>query len=231
MDYQNIANSFWMWLACGAGVALVIIQSALMTIRSIKAGKELGITTEQFKAAGTSAAVGSVGPSLAILAGMVSLLVAMGGPVSWYRLSYIGSVAYELMAAGFGADAMGVTLGGTDMTATAFACGLWVMTLGSIGWVLFTAIATPSLDKFRKFLAGGRAEMIPIVSVGAMCGAFAYLTIDRVVRFDSQTTAAIAGFLVMAAFQIYNKKVQKKWIREWSFCISMFAGMFISIIF
>ena len=231
MDYQHIANSFIMWVACGCGVALVLIQAALMTVRSLKAGKELGVTNEQFKAAATSAAVGSIGPSLAILAGMVSLLVAMGGPISWFRLSYIGAVAYELMAAGFGADAMGVTLGGADMTGTAFACGVWVMTLGSIGWILFTGLATPSLDKFRNVLAGGRAELMPIVSVGAMCGAFSYLTIDRIVRFDSQTVAAIAGFVIMAIFTAYNKKANKKWIREWSFCISMFLGMIISVIF
>lgn len=230
MDYQTIANSPLMWLACGCGVVLVLFQAAVMTMKSLKVGKQLGITDEQVKAAVASSATGSIGPSLAILAGMVSLLVAMGGPVSWFRLSYIGSVAYELMAAGFGAQTVGVTLGSADMNAVAFACGLWVMTLGSIGWVLFSGLATPQLDKFRKVLAGGRKELIPVVSVAAMCGAFSYLTIDRVVRFDSQTVAAFAGFIIMAIFTAYNKKANKKWIREWSFCIAMFAGMAISVI-
>ncbi len=230
MDYSTIANSVLMWFACGCGVALVLFQAAVMTSKSLKAGKKLGITDEQIKVAVKSSAVGSIGPSLAILAGMVSLLVAMGGPISWFRLSYIGAVAYELMADGFGAEVMGVTLGGADFSATAFACGVWVMTLGSIGWVLFTALATPKLDKFRTVLAGGRKELVPMVSVAAMCGAFSYLSIDRVVRFDSQTIAAVAGFAIMALFTKYNQKADKKWIREWSFCISMFAGMAISVL-
>lgn len=230
MDYSAIANSAIMWVACGCGVLLVLFQAAVMTKKSLDTGKKLGITDEQIKMAIKSSAAGSIGPSLAILAGMVSLLVAMGGPISWFRLSYIGAVAYELMASGFGAEAMGVTLGGADMTATAFACGVWVMTLGSIGWVLFTALATPKLDKFRNVLAGGRKELVPMVSVAAMCGAFSYLTIDRIVYFNSQTTAAIAGFVIMALFTMYNQKANKKWIREWSFCISMFAGMAISVI-
>ena len=230
MDYSTIANSVLMWFACGCGVALVLFQAAVMTSKSLKAGKKLGITDEQIKVAVKSSAVGSIGPSLAILAGMVSLLVAMGGPISWFRLSYIGAVAYELMAAGFGAEVMGVTLGGADFSATAFACGVWVMTLGSIGWVLFTALATPKLDKFRTVLAGGRKELVPMVSVAAMCGAFSYLSIDRVVRFDSQTIPAVAGFAIMALFTKYNQKADKKWIREWSFCISMFAGMAISVL-
>lgn len=162
---------------------------------------------------------------------MVSLLVAMGGPISWFRLSYIGSVAYELMAAGFGAQAAGVTLGGPDMNATAFAAGVWVMTLGSIGWILFTALATKKLDKFRYVLAGGKKAMLPIVSAGAMCGAFAYLSLDRVFRFDNQTTAALVGFGVMALFMIYNKKRNQQWVKEWALTISMFVGMIISVIF
>ena len=83
MDYSTIANSVLMWFACGCGVALVLFQAAVMTSKSLKAGKKLGITDEQIKVAVKSSAVGSIGPSLAILAGMVSLLVAMGGPISW----------------------------------------------------------------------------------------------------------------------------------------------------
>jgi hypothetical protein len=228
---MNIANSPWLWLSCGLCVALVIIQSLLFVKKSLSVSKSLDISDAQIKSAVKSSLTSSIGPSLAILAGMVSLLVAMGGPISWFRLSYIGSVAYELMAAGFGTDAMGVTLGGADMNATAFACGVWVMTLGSTGWVLFTALATPKLDKFRYVLAGGRKAMLPIVSAGAMCGAFAYLSLDRAFRFNEQTLAAIVGFAVMAVFMVYNKKNQKQWIKEWALTISMFIGMIATVVF
>jgi hypothetical protein len=228
---MSIANSFWLWLSCGLCVGLVIFQSLLFVKKSLTVSKEIDISDSQIKSAIKSSFTASIGPSLAVLAGMVSLLVAMGGPISWFRLSYIGSVAYELMAAGFGADAMGVTLGGSDMNATAFACGVWVMTLGSTGWVLFTALATPKLDKFRYVLAGGRKAMLPIVSAGAMCGAFAYLSLDRVFRFDKQTLAAIVGFAIMAVFMIYNKNRQKQWIKEWALTISMFIGMFATVLF
>lgn len=230
MDYLSVANSPWLWLSCGLCVGLVIFQSAIFVKKSLSVSKSLDISDAQIKSAVKSSLTSSIGPSLAVLAGMVSLLVAMGGPISWFRLSYIGSVAFELMAAGFAADAMGVTLGGPDMNATAFACGVWVMTLGSTGWVLFTALATPKLDKFRYVLAGGRKAMLPIVSAGAMCGAFAYLSLDRVFRFDEQTLAAIIGFIVMAIFMIYNKKHQKQWIKEWALTISMFIGMFATVL-
>lgn len=231
MDYMEIANSPLLWLASGLCVSLVIFQSALFVKKSLTMSKELKITDSQVKSAVKSSFTASIGPSLAILAGMVSLLVAMGGPISWFRLSYIGSVAFELMAAGFGAEASGVTLGGPDMTKEAFAAGVWVMTLGSIGWVLFTALFTPKLDDFRHFLAGGKKALLPIISSGAMCGAFAYLSLDRVFRFDNQTIAAFVGFGVMAGFMAYNKKKEKQWVKEWALTISMFVGMFVSILF
>ena len=230
MDYLEIANSSLLWIGCGLCVCLVGFQSLLFVRRSLLVGKKLRITDAQIKSAVKSSLISSIGPSLVILAGMVSLLVAMGGPISWFRLSFIGSVAFELMAAGFGAKASGVTLGGQDMNSVAFACGVWTMTLGSIGWVLFTALTTHKLDRFRYVLAGGKKAMLPIVAAGAMCGAFAYLSLDRVFRFDSQTVAACSGFIIMATFMIINKKTQKQWIREWAFTISMFAGMLISII-
>lgn len=231
MNYLEIANSPLMWLSCGLCVALVLFQSGLFVRKSLAAAKKMDISDGQVKSAIKGSLTSSIGPSLAILAGMVSLLVAMGGPVSWFRLAYIGSVAYELMAAGFGAKAVGVTLGGPDMNGVAFATGLWTMTLGSIGWVLFTALATPKLDKFRHILAGGKKAALPIISAGAMCGAFAFLSLDRVFRMDNQTIAALSGFAIMAVFTGYNKKAQKQWIKEWSFTIAMFAGMFISVLF
>ncbi|WP_242878067.1 DUF5058 family protein [Enterocloster clostridioformis] len=65
---------------------------------------------------------------------MISLLVTMGAPVAWMRLSFIGSVNYEAMAAGFGAQAMGKTL--QTMDTMAFACGVWTGLLRTGQWMI-----------------------------------------------------------------------------------------------
>jgi hypothetical protein len=231
MDYLKIANNGLMWFTCGLCVFWALLQTFLFVKKSMAVSKDLNISSQQIKSAIKSSTTASIGPSVAIAAGIVPVIVALGGPIAWFRCSFIGSVAYELMAAGFGADAMGATLGGEGMNGTVFACSIWVMSLGSTGWILFTALATPKLDKYRYVLAGGRKAMLPIVSAGAMCGAFAYLSLDRVYRFDTGTYAAIGGFIVMALLMIYNKKKNAQWIKEWALTISMFAGMFISVLF
>lgn len=229
MDYLKIANGPVMWLVCGLGVGLVLVQSILFLKKSITSGRELGITNDQLKHAVKASTISAIGPSLVILAGMISLLVTMGGPIAWMRLSYIGSVQFELMSAEFGAQAVGVSLDGPDMNAIAFTNGVWVMALGSFGWVLFTGLCTHKMDKFRNVLAGGRKAFMPILSVAAMLGAFGYLASDRIMRFDQGTISCIAGFVLMGLIVLINRKLQKQWLKEWAMCISMFGGMLVAV--
>jgi len=231
MDYLEIANSIPLWIACGVCVALVFFQSVLFTKKALAVAKRMDITDEQIKMAFTTSISSSIGPSIVIVIGLVSLMVSMGSPVAWFRLAFIGSVTYELMAAAFGAQAVGATLGSADMTANAFASGVWTMVLCSVPWILVTAIFTPKLDQLRMAMAGGNKAVVPIVSAGAMCGAFSYLCMQRVLRFDSQTAAVLGGFALMLSFTLFNKKRKIKWLKEWAFTISMFGGMLVSTLF
>lgn len=229
MNYMTIANSPWFWLACGACVAWVLLQSFLITRKSLKTGKQLGITDAQVKSTVKVATVATLGPSIGIAIGMVALLVSLGGPVAWYRLSYIGSVSYELTAAELGAQAAGETL--NTLSAQGFSTAVLTMTLGALGAPLITGLFTDKMDKLQNLMAGGKAEMLPIISGCCVAGVFAFLTCDRIFRFDSQTVAALVGFAAMALFTGYNKKAQKKWIRDWGFTLSMFIGMAVSLFF
>src|SRR5699024_9678229 len=98
-------------------------------------GKKIGLPEEKMKSAVKSSLITSIGPSIVILTGLLSLLVTVGGPMAWMRLSFIGSVMFEMMAAGFGTEALGIKMGIDPMTNVAFANAVWTMILGSIGWI------------------------------------------------------------------------------------------------
>lgn len=230
MDYLKLANHPVMWLLAGLAVAVVIIQAIVFSLKSYKAGKEMGITDKQMKAAMKSSAISSIGPSMVILAGMVSLIVTMGGPMSWMRLSLIGSVTYELMAAGFGADAMGVALGSSGMSNVVFTNAVWAMTLGSLGWLIFTLLFTHKMDKLNNVLSNGKKAMVPIISAGAMLGAFSYFNADKVLNFDKGSVACIGGLVIMMALTHITKKKNIEWLKQWSLSIAMFGGMIIGAI-
>jgi hypothetical protein len=225
MNYMEIANGLPMWIACGIAVFFVLFQAILFCKKSMDAGRKMGMSEDTFKVATRASIISSIGPMLAIVVGIVPLLVTMGGPTVWMRESLIGSVTYELMAASFGAKAMGVVLGGPGTDGTVFACALWAMTLGSTGWVLFTAFFTPQLDSFRNLIAGGRKALIPIIAAGAMLGAFAYLDADRILGFNAGSVACVIGFVVMAALVVYGRKSKAQWVNEWALAIAMLVGM------
>lgn len=235
MNYLELANSPLMWLAAAIAVGIVVFQSVLFFRKSLTAAKEVGITKEQVDRAIKSSAISSIGPSVVILVTMISLIVSMGAPISWMRLSFIGSVNYEAMAAGFGAQAMGTTL--ENLNPTAFACGVWVMICGSLGWLIFTLLFTDKMNKVNHLMSKGNAKMVPIISAGAMLGAFAnlasgnFFTTEGSFAFGgAPAVATIIGCLLMMVLSKIAKEKNITWLREWAFAISMFTGMLIGYV-
>lgn len=232
VNYLNYANSPLMWGAAALAVAVVVFQSVLFMRRSIKAAGESALTTDQVNRAVKSSIISSIGPSVVILVTMISLLVTMGAPVAWMRLSFIGSVNYEAMAAGFGAQAMGKTLQNLD--SMAFACGIWTMVCGSLGWLIFTFLFCDKMDRVNHLMSKGNSKMVPIISAGAMLGAFAnlasgsFFTETGSLSFISPSAAAtISGCVLMAVLVRLSRAKNIGWLKEWAFAISMFSGMVI----
>ena len=91
MEALKIANSLPMWIACAPAIILIIIQAVVFLKNSYEAGKKIGLTEEQMKKAMKSSTITSIGPSIVILSGMLSLLITVGGPMAWMRLSIIGA--------------------------------------------------------------------------------------------------------------------------------------------
>ena len=218
VNYLELANSPLMWVSAAIAVGIVVFQSVLFFRKSLKAAKEIGIEQEKINMAIKSSAISS-----------------MGAPVSWMRLSFIGSVNYEAMAAGFGAQAMGATL--ENLTPVAFACGVWTMICGSLGWLIFTLLFTDKMDKVNHLMSKGNSKMVPIISAGAMLGAFANLASGNFFNEKNQfafggapAIATIVGCILMMILTKLAKEKNIGWLREWAFAISMFSGMLIGYI-
>ena len=81
MEALQIANSLPMWIACGVAVVLVIVQALIFIKKAIDAAPHVGVTKEQVNKAIKSSALTSIGPSIVVLSGMLSLLVTVGGPM------------------------------------------------------------------------------------------------------------------------------------------------------
>ena len=194
----------------------------------------MGVSNDQIKSAVIASASASVGPSVSILAGMVSLMVMMGAPIAWMRLSYIGAVMYEMTSADVGAQAVGVAFEQSSMTAEAYANGVWAMTLGSIGWILVAGLFTHKIDFLRTKLAGGNSKALPIITAAATLGCYCSLTFDKMYPVASENRniyAVIGGALTIFLLTMWNKKRKAKWVSNWSATIAMIVGVAFACIF
>ena len=230
MDAMKIANSAPMWIACGIAVLLVVFQAVIFGRGALTAGKKIGLTDKQIKKAIKSSAITSIGPSIVILSGMLSLLITVGGPMAWMRLSLIGSVMFESVAAGFGTSAVGVQLGADAMTPLALDMAVWTMILGSLGWIVFSTFSASRMDKVQHKLSGGDPAKMMAISGAAMIGAFSSMSAQHLVKLNKNAVACVLGAAIMGTLVYVGNKKNIKWLKEWNLTIAILAAMIITAI-
>lgn len=241
-DYLSIANSIPMWIASALAIVLVITQAILFLRKSFQTGREMGLREEQMKSAMKSSLITSIGPSIVVATGLVSLLAVVGGPMAWMRLGFIGSVMFEVMAAGMGTQAVGVTIGTDPMTKMAFAAAVWTMILGALGWIVFATISAKQMGKFQKSFEKKDPKIVGVISISAVLGAFATFCINNLITFDKvrkishftlknkATIACLIGGLLMFILVQLADKMKLKWLNEWALTMALFGGMIITAI-
>lgn len=225
MNYLEIANSPLMWLSAGLAVALVLFQAFIFAKKSYSTGLQIGLTETQMKTAMRSSFIASIGPSIVVLSGLLALLVTVGGPMAWMRLSYIGSVMFELMAAAIGTEAVGVKMNIDPMTTTAYANAVWTMITGSIGWIIFSTLTASKMDKVQTKFSKGDKGLIGIIAISAMLGSFGSLVSGHLLARNANTIAALTGAVVMVVLSTIADKQNIKWLKEWCLAIALFAGV------
>ena len=230
MNYMEIANSIWLWLACGAAVMVVLFQAFIFATKSYRTGLEIGLTKDQMHGAIKSSVITAVGPSIVILSAMIALLVAVGGPVSWMRLSFIGSAMFEMMSVSFGTKAVGVTVGSDPMTNVAFANAVWTMTLGALGWIVFATISADKMDKVQKKFSGSDTALMGVIASGAILAAFGANSATHLIALNKNTVSCIAGAVIMLILATMADKKNIKWLREWALFFALIGGMLVAVV-
>ena len=226
-EVSKIANSPLLWAVTVTAIALVIILAVFSLTKSIKVAKHIGITKEQVNIAIKTSCLSSIGPSLVIMVGMISLLVVVGAPTAMMRLSVVGNVNYELQGVGLAADAFGTTASAANLTPEIFQTAVFLMAFGCVGYLIVPIIFCNSFEKvLDKINGGGRnKKMSTMVSAAAILCCYAYVDAPYILRMNDTTIAMIAGFGCMLLISAVQKRTRKKWLLEWGMLIAMFFGM------
>ena len=156
MTFSQIMNSKLLYILVIAAIAYVLVFSVLTLIRSWKHGQEIGLSKEKLK--GAIILRRSIPSSVHFHHHWsVSLTAVLGVPWSWFRLSVVGSVMYELMAADMVATASGYeSIGALSASGDPQLAGtiMFVMSVcilgGIVGSIIFTKSIQSGLEKARS---------------------------------------------------------------------------------
>ncbi|MCZ2258523.1 DUF5058 family protein [Sporosarcina sp. G11-34] len=225
---MQTANSFPLWIIAALVISVVVFQAIVFIRLASRTASSVGMTTLEVRSAIRTGAISSLGPSFAIVIVAISLMTLIGDPVTLIRIGIIGSAPIETVGASIGAQAAGSELGSTGFTEKAFTNAVWVMCLGGMGWLLFTALFTKSLGKIQSKIAskGNKSVLLmKSISTAAMIGAFSYLGSGEMVKGLNESIVLVAAFLVMPIILWASTKLKKSWIREWSLGLVIIVGI------
>lgn len=251
MDFKN---SGVMYALAAVVVVFVAAQSLFFLAKAWKRGRELGIETAKMKQTVISSALFSIAPAISILATVLALASALGYVLPWIRLSVIGNLAYETVAAEAALEALGTSMANSDLNTLEFSTVAWAMTVGSC----FPLILLPFLCKrihkaMHKVLGDGREETAAdgekpkkkiSGNVGDILGAAAFIGIMAAFIARSimgvQKDGPSAGFMTIAvllsamvftvALDLLCKKKHLTKLEPFVLPIAMFGAMGIAVL-
>ena len=235
------ANHPILFIMVGIIIAVVLAQSFYFLIRAMKRAKELGITKKTVTSTITSSAIFTIAPAVAILLGVVVLSQKMGLAVPWLRLSVVGSMSYETIAASNALQAMGQNLGsGTELTAQQYVNVLLVMTISIMVGIILVPLIAKKLQSGLSNLSKRDAKWADIFQSALFLGmiaafvGFVFSDISRLwkpVEGYSATSGLIpvcvmvVSMLVMVCCGLLMRRPKLKWLSEYALPISLVAGM------
>ncbi len=228
-------NSPVLFIIVGIVVLAVLGQSAFFLVRAWRRANQLGMDKTKLKKTVTTAAIFTIAPAVAILVGVISLSHSLGVALPWLRLSVVGSLSYETVAAGSALEALGMGLETQITDPSAFVTVLWVMTIG----ILAGVILTPA---FAKKIQGGMGKLERMdkkwaeifnnaLFLGMISAFLGYVFCDVAGVIHGDTTGLIpvcvmaTSAIVMAVCGLLSKKLKARWLTDYALPISLVLGM------
>lgn len=127
MDFS--VNHPILYVISGIVIAVVLAQSVFFLVKALRRSKAIGMDQKRIRKTIKTAAIFTIAPAVAIVISVITLSKKLGVALPWLRLSVVGSMSYETIAASNALQAMGQSLGsGSALTAQQYVNVLMVMT-------------------------------------------------------------------------------------------------------
>lgn len=224
-----------LFVIVGLIIAVVMAQSVFFLVKALKRAKELGIKKEVIKKTITSSAVFTIAPAIAVLVGVVALSKSLGIAVPWLRLSVIGSITYETVAAGNALEAAGMSAGSNITDASVFTAIIWVMTIGIAAGLVLVPFVTKKIQSGLSNIGMKDKKWGEIFNnamfLGMISAFLGYVFCDVSLVFKGDTSGLVpvcvmfVSAVLMAICGLMATKLKIRWLTDYALPISLVGGM------
>lgn len=229
-------NSPILFVLVGVIILVVLLQSVYFLVKAWKRAQQIGMDKKKLKRIATTAAIFTIAPAVAIVISVITLAKDLGLALPWLRLSVVGSLSYETIAAANSLNAMGLTFGQTaELTATQYVTVAWVMTLSIMVGIWLVPVVCKKLQggmitlekRDQKWADIFQASMF-IGMIAAFVG-FVFCDVSNVFTGDMSGLIPVfvmmVSAIVMALCGMLINVPKMKWVNDYALPISLIAGM------
>ncbi len=223
-------------------IAAVMGQAVFFLIRALKRAKEINIPREKIKKAIMTSIVFTIAPAISIIICVMTLSHDLGIALPWYRLSVVGSLSYETIAAQNALSGMDMILGsGVALNASQFVTILFVMTISIMVGIILVPIIGNKLQKGMISLGNKDKKWRDIFQnslfIGMISAFLGFVFCDFANVFSGGFWALIPVFVMLSSAVmmlicgLVMKITKWRWINDYALPISMVFGMAMAIPF
>ena len=225
-----------MFLLAGIIILAVLAQSVFFLVRALRRGRQIGMDMQKLKKTMLTAGVFTIAPAVAIVISVITLSKDLGLPLPWLRLSVVGSLSYETIAATNAESAMGLVFGQvSSLTATQYVTIAWVMTISIMLGIWLVPLIGKKLQNGMTRIENRDKRWGDILSsalfIGMIAAFLGYVFCDFGTIFHGDPSGLIpvcvmiVSALVMALCGLVMKKCGWRWIGDYALPLSLVLGM------
>ncbi|GHV60793.1 hypothetical protein AGMMS49587_03310 [Spirochaetia bacterium] len=235
MGFYDAANHWLIYLMVIIGILYVAGLAVVSMRKSWKRALAKGYSREKLMTVVKASVSATIVPSLAIVIGLFSLVALLGIPWPWWRLSVVGAVTYETMAADSAIKAVGLSLGQlSQATAQDFVLVMFVMSIGIIAGLIVSPFISKKIQTGTMKLKTGDKRW------GALGGSIFILVIILVfvtpMLLDYSKTGIVRLLTICTSVGITialgaaAKREKLSWLKSFILAISMILAMASSVL-
>ena len=225
-----------LFVLVGIVVLAVLGQSVFFLVKAWRRGIAIGMGKEKLKKIAATAAVFTIAPAIAIVISVITLSKDLGVPLPWLRLSVVGSLSYETIAASNAESAMGLVFGQvSSLTGTQYVTIAAVMTLSILVGIWLVPVVCKRMQNGMLKLENKDKKWSEILSasmfIGMISAFLGYVFCDFSTVFHGDMRGLIpvlvmlVSALVMALAGLLVKKTNWRWVSDYALPISLIVGM------